>query len=179
MTFAIPECATLRRASRGSPLALHYVHWRTITRSVESIGNACPGQDSHEEHDVPRPRNRRIEFHDPAGLSLPSIAFRRRPDSPVENCATRTFLGFFVISPPTSTSPFRPCVGSSRCNDTGIIPALFPSGAPRRIRSRKRDRNWPLPRRHYAVLVGPFTAPYTCIHTLPRTELSADAAPGE
>lgn len=92
------------------------------------------------------------------------------------------------LVPSLSTAPRKLCnwnvsrfLRDPRCwqltgvTTRGIILPLFPTVLSRRIRSRKRDRNWPLPRRHYAVLVGPFTAHTPCVYMLPHAKQSTIA----
>ena len=103
-----------------------------------------------------------------ASLGPPCPRLRRQPR---ENCATETDFSIASWSPRG--------VGSSPALTTqGIIPPLFSAdrALSRRIRSRKRDWNSPLPRRHYAVLVGPFTARTPCTCALPRAKWGSTIA---
>lgn len=135
------------RKARGEKWREPHYALRTQWKALKTR----PGQDSHGGTRCSTPQ--KLTYRVPrSNWPLP-----RRRMQPHENCATRTFLGFLVI-------PLA--LAAHRCNERpGIIPTLFPTvlARPDKI-SRKRDRNWPLPRRHYAVLVGPFTA-HTLVYT--------------
>lgn len=79
-------------AGRPLKFGAHADNECQITRTENTFGTRS-GRDSHDmeprvgKH--PRPRNRRIGFHDPAGLATMSIFPRLSSTKLLENCATQ------------------------------------------------------------------------------------------
>lgn len=127
----LTRAQTAEKSSRGRITRATY--------TVESIENACPGQDSHGGTRCSTPQ--KLTYRVPRSNNEPASPSSSKP-APRKLCNPNVSRFPRVDLPPQLAAVQR---------RPSIIPTLFSRPCSRaRIRSRKRDRNWPLS--HAAIM---------------------------